>query len=81
MIELKTAFEWCALDMVRPLHLSQWGSESSFYEEKITRDFYLNKIRGCKLKQNSMPRKTEMFLEYRMYGFVPYNLSPIQHFF
>jgi hypothetical protein len=25
-----------------------------------------------------MPRKTEMYLEYRMYGLVPYNLSPIQ---
>jgi hypothetical protein len=25
-----------------------------------------------------MPRKTEMYLEYRMYGLVPYNISPIQ---
>lgn len=83
MEELKTGFEWCVLDRVRPLDLKQWETSwgfymASFYEEKISYTDYLERIRKCDLKPNSMPRKTEMFLEYRMYGLVPYNLSPIQ---
>lgn len=83
MDELKTGFEWCVLDRVRPLDLKQWETSwgfymASFFEEKITYIDYLDRIRKCDLKPNSMPRKSEMFLEYRMYGLVPYNLSPIQ---
>lgn len=86
MEERKTGFEWCVLDKVRPLDLKQWETTwpfymESFYEEKITYLDYLERIRKCDLKPNSMPRKSEMFLEYRMYGLVPYNISPIQHFF
>ena len=83
MEELKTGFEWCVLDRVRPLDLKQWETTwpfymESFYEEKIPYLDYLGRIKKCDLKPNSMPRKSEMFLEYRMYGLVPYNLSPIQ---
>jgi hypothetical protein len=39
---------------------------------------FLEALSQCKVKANSMPRKTEMYLEYRMYGLVPYNISPIQ---
>jgi len=83
MEEKKTGFEWCVLDRVRPLDLKQWQTSwgfymASFFEEKITYIDYLDRIRKCDLKPNSMPRKSEMFLEYRMYGLVPYNLSPIQ---
>lgn len=83
MGEIKTGFEWCVLDRVRPLDLKQWETTwgfamKSFCEEKITYADYLQRIRKCDLKPNSMPRKSEMFLEYRMYGLVPYNLSPIQ---
>ena len=39
---------------------------------------FLEALSQCRVKANSMPRKTEMYLEYRMYGLVPYNLSPIQ---
>lgn len=83
MEELKTGFDWCVLDRVRPLDLKQWKTDwsfymASFYEEKITYLDYYDRIKDCKLKPNSMPRKTQMFLEYRMYGLVPYNLSPIQ---
>ena len=83
MEELKTGFEWCVLDRVRPLDLKQWETTwpfymESFYEEKIPYLDYLGRIKKCDLKPNSMPRKSEMFLEYRMYGLVSYNLSPIQ---
>lgn len=83
MQELKTGYEWCALDRVRPLNLEKWPTSwpfymESFYEEKIDYLDYLDRIKHCNLKPNSMPRKTQMFLQYRMYGLVPYNLSPIQ---
>jgi hypothetical protein len=52
--------------------------ETSYYTEKITSDEFIRRIELCKVKANSMPRKTAMYLEYRMYGLVPYNLSPIQ---
>jgi len=35
-------------------------------------------IAKCTVKPNSQPRKSDKFLNYRMYGMVPYNLSPIQ---
>lgn len=83
MQELKTGYEWCVLDRVRPLNLEKWPTSwpfymESFYEEKIDYLDYLDRIKHCNLKPNSMPRKTQMFLQYRMYGLVPYNLSPIQ---
>ena len=79
----KTGYEWCIEDKVRPLELNQWETSwsfymDSFYEEKITYSDYGTRIKKCFVKHNSMPRKTTMFLEYRMYGLVPYNLSPIQ---
>ena len=83
MLELRTGYEWCVLYKVRPLNLEKWPSNwsfymDSFYEEKIEYLDYLDRIVHCDLKPNSMPRKTQMFLQYRMYGLVPYNLSPIQ---
>jgi hypothetical protein len=44
----------------------------------MVKNEFLEALLQCKVKANSMPRKTEMYLEYRMYGLVPYNLSPIQ---
>ena len=83
MDELKTGYEWCLQEKIRPIQLSQWPTEwtfytDSFYEEKINYLDFFERIGECDYKQNSMPRKTDMFLEYRMYGLVPYNLSPIQ---
>jgi hypothetical protein len=52
--------------------------EDSYYTELITSEEFLRRIGLCKVKPNSTPRKTEMYLEYRMYGLVPYNISPIQ---
>lgn len=85
MNEVKTGYEWCVQEKMRVLELKQWPTEWSFYmdsyyEEKITYGDFFNRIKQCKIKANSIPRKTEMFLEYRMYGFVPYNLSDKQKF-
>ena len=80
---LKTGYEWCLDERIRPLKLSQWSTEwafyvESFYEEMITYSEFYTRIKDCDIKPNSIPRKTELYLEYRMYGLVPYNLSPIQ---
>jgi hypothetical protein len=52
--------------------------EESYYKEKIDVQEFYRRIELCDAIPNSTPRKTEMYLEYRMYGLVPYNLSPIQ---
>ena len=80
---LKTGYEWCLDANMRILDLSSWDTKEAFYtesyyKEKIDVQEFYRRISLCKVKTNSMPRKTELFLEYRMYGLVPYNLSPIQ---
>jgi hypothetical protein len=80
---LKTGYEWCLEANMRILNISSWDTkwgyyEESYYEEKIDLKEFYRRIELCKVKPNSMPRKTEMYLEYRMYGMVPYNMSPIQ---
>ena len=83
MSELKTGYEWSLEERLRLIELKDWPTEwpfymESYYDEKITYADFFERIKKCKIKPNSIPRKTEMFLEYRMYGLVPYNLSPIQ---
>lgn len=73
----KTGYEWCLDANIRVLDLSKWG-EYSYYKEKIDVQEFYKRLEACKIKPNSQPRKTEMYLEYRMYGLVPYNISPIQ---
>ena len=80
---LKTGYDWCLEANIRILDISSWDThetfyEESYYKEKIDVQEFYRRIALCTVKANSMPRKTEMFLEYRMYGLVPYNLSPIQ---
>lgn len=83
---LKTGYEWCLEANIRLLKLSDWDTDSnehpfydeSYYEEKIDAETFKARISNCKVKPNSQPRKTEKYLEYRMYGLVPYNMSPIQ---
>ena len=80
---LKTGYEWCLDANVRILDISSWDTsmafyEESYYEEKIDVQEFYRRLGLCKVKPNSMPRKSEMYLERRMYGLVPYNMSPIQ---
>ena len=82
----KTAYEWCLEANIRLLKLSDWDTtsneypfyEEAYYEEKIDAETFKARIQNCKIKPNSQPRKTDLYLEYRMYGLVPYNISPIQ---
>jgi hypothetical protein len=83
MENIKTGYEWCLLGNMRIIDIMSWDTdimscEMSYYTEKITSEEFLRRIALCKVKPNSTPRKTDMYLEYRMYGLVPYNLSPIQ---
>ena len=80
---LKTGYEWCLEAKLRILNLVDWDSswpfyEDSYYKEKIDAKTFYERIAKCNVKPNSTPRKTEMYLEYRMYGLVPYNISEIQ---
>ena len=80
--ELKTGFDWCVEYNIRPLTLEGFGdnefAEHSFFEYKITRSDFLDAISNCVVKPNSRPRKSAEYLEHRMYGLVPYNISSIQ---
>lgn len=80
---LKTGYDWCLDANIRLLRISQWDTdmasyEESYYKEKIDVQEFYRRIELCDTIPNSTPRKTELYLEYRMYGLVPYNLSPIQ---
>ena len=80
---MKTGYDWCLSASLRLLDIMEWDTnmiscEKSYYTEQITSEEFLRRIALCKVKPNSTPRKTDMYLEYRMYGLVPYNLSPIQ---
>lgn len=84
-LEFKTPYQWCLELKIRVLDLNEWPLELDGSKEKhyftfpsMPKDEFLEALSQCKVKANSMPRKTEMYLEYRMYGLVPYNLSPIQ---
>jgi hypothetical protein len=72
-----TAYEWCKYLNMRVLDLAP-DEETWYYETEIEKTAFLEWLGGKTVKPNSMPRKTEMYMEYRMYGLVPYNISPIQ---
>lgn len=83
MNEMKTGYQWCLSASLRLLDIMEWDTnmmscEESYFTEQITSEEFLRRVALCKVKPNSTPRKTDMYLEYRMYGLVPYNLSPIQ---
>src|SRR5690606_2278306 len=75
-----TAYEWCLEFSFRVLDgIDYFGGEDSFMLDEITEEEFTNILtRGVKIKKNSTPRKPEKFLELRMYGFVPYNISDKQ---
>jgi len=81
---LKSGYEWCLDGNMRILDISSWDTQEDFYEEsyykeKIDLQEFYRRIALCRIKTDSMPRKTEMYLEYRMYGLVNYQLSGSIH--
>jgi hypothetical protein len=86
MIELDkcTPYQWCLDANIRVLDVNEWpdtfhgSSEKCYFEYIYTKEEFLAALDKVRVKPNSTPRKTDMYLEYRMYGLVPYNISPIQ---
>lgn len=83
MNDLRTGYDWCLSANMRILDISSWDTdmvscEDSYNTEKINIEEFYRRIGLCKVKANSMPRKSILYMEHRMYGLVPYNLSPIQ---
>ena len=81
----KTGFEWCLLDSITIKNLSNWEVgegftyfDESYYREKIHRTTFEKRLGDLKFINGVPPIKSLPFLEFRMYGLVPYNLSPIQ---
>jgi hypothetical protein len=79
VITKKTGYEWSLEANIRLLNLGEYETyEGEYFLGKLTAAAFYERIAKCTVKPNSQPRKTPMYLEYRMYGLVPYNISPIQ---
>lgn len=83
----KTGYQWCLDSNIRILDLSMYDLqtenaiglfENDYFKVVVTKNEFLEAITYCTIKDNSTPRKTEKYLEYKMYGFVPYNISDKQ---
>jgi LSD1 subclass zinc finger protein len=75
----KTPYDYCLDLNFRLNNLSEWvGGEDDYFVNKISKDEFLTRIKDCNIILDSTPRKSEKYLNFRMYGFVPYNLSGIQ---
>lgn len=72
-----TPYYWCLEANMRVLDLFD-GDEKWYYTERVTKEDFMEWLGSVTVKPNSTPRKTAPYLEYRMYGLVPYNISPIQ---
>jgi hypothetical protein len=84
MEETKTPYEWCVEYNIRVLDLKEWpveyyGSKQKHYFEMsfVGRDEFLELISSCTVKPNSQPRKSEEYLEWRMYGLCNYQFNTI----
>jgi len=80
----KTSYEWCLEANIRLLDVNKWpenfsgSAERCYFEQPYSKEEFIKLLAKCDVKPNSQPRKTEKYLITRMYGMVPYNLSPIQ---
>ena len=77
MEDKKTAYDWCLGVNLRVLDLKK-EDEEWYYTKLLSKDEFLPSLNDYTVKPNSTPRKTAPYLEYRMYGLVPYNISGIQ---
>lgn len=80
---LKTGYEWCYNEKIIILDHSKWTSNfgfylDSFYYEKISYIEFYSRIKKCDVVIGT-PKKHELYLEYRMYGLVAYQLSGTIH--
>lgn len=75
----KTAYEWCLEANIRLLKLEEWGFEDSYFKETINLKTFYDRLHNCTVKPNSQPRKTDLYLEYKMYGLVTNHLCGTIH--
>ena len=76
----KTGYEWSLEANIRLLNLRQYGvNEGEYFIHKVSAAEFYERLSKCTVKPNSQPRKTPMYLEYRMYGLVAYQLSGTIH--
>ena len=76
MEKYNTLYNWCLLNSIRPLDDINAGDD--FMIKEISLNDFKDFLKNGDYKERSVPRKPEKFLELRMYGFVPYNISDIQ---
>jgi hypothetical protein len=55
-----------------------YSAETGFFTALVTEEEFIDYLETVDYKPNSTPRKTEKFLELRMYTLVPYNIMAIQ---
>ena len=83
---LKTPYKWCLELNLRVIDINEWplewygSKEKHFFEfPTMVKNEFLEALSQCRVKPNSLQRKTDMYLEYRMYGLVAYQLSGTIH--
>lgn len=72
-----TLYDWCLVNNIRILDLGE-DEYDEYMLDKLSLERFKVVIEEYEVKYDSTPRKPEKYLELRMYGLVPYNLSPIQ---
>ncbi len=70
-----TLYEWCLLNNIQPVGPI---NDDSFMLDKISLEEFKEFLANESYYENTPPEKPTKYLELRMYGFVPYNISPIQ---
>ena len=83
---LKTPYQWCLEENLRVIDINEWplewygSKEIHFFEfPTMPKNEFFDALKQCKIKHNSLQRKTDLYLEYRMDGLVAYQLSGTIH--
>lgn len=72
-----TLYEWCLVNNIR-LHREDSLDADVYMLQEINVEEFKSIMDNRGYDADTPPNKPEKFLELRMYGLVPYNLSPIQ---
>jgi len=72
-----TLYEWCLVNNIRLFDENILDADIYMTQEMNLEEFK-NIMDSRGYHKNTPPNKPEKYLELRMYGLIPYNLSPIQ---
>lgn len=75
MERILTLYEW---SLNFKIEIYEIDDIDRYMKEEISYTQFKEFISKHKYKENVIPSKPETYLELRMYGFVPYNISPTQ---